>query len=234
MPKQLRSISRRGSLRRVFRSDEERLIDAYIARLCVLYEDLKIEILAISADSIPNLDVLDPVAEYTAPRNVGKYRRNYFLRRAIATLYEFAEGLRLLSECPDFAPVEPDFDSDAKKEWRTATDFFNQNKGLIKNVRNDIGGHFGSQAAIYAVPNLSLDAAGKIEIERDAPNGRIWAKMHFAGDIAAAALMRHLQGGTPEEQVGGFMDNLLVPGLRYATGCVHILAMHYLWPRFGR
>ncbi len=84
MPKHLRSISRSGTLSRVFRSDQDRRIDAYIARLCVLYEDLGIKTLAIAADSIPDLDVLDPFAEYTAPRNVGKYRRYYFLRRAIA------------------------------------------------------------------------------------------------------------------------------------------------------
>lgn len=56
----LRTQTRIAELRRIFRSNQKRLLDAYIARLCVLYEDLRIELFAISADSIPNLDVLDP------------------------------------------------------------------------------------------------------------------------------------------------------------------------------
>jgi hypothetical protein len=64
----------------MFRSDQKQLIDAFIARLCVLYEDLRIELFAISADSIPLLDVLDPAEENTEKQGRGKNRRYYFLR----------------------------------------------------------------------------------------------------------------------------------------------------------
>ena len=56
MPKKLQSQIRVAELRRVFRSDEEQLVDAHIARLCVLYEDLRIELKGVSAASIPLLD----------------------------------------------------------------------------------------------------------------------------------------------------------------------------------
>src|SRR6185295_17600985 len=60
-------------------------ISARIARVCVLYEDLRIEVLAMAEKRISRLD-----------QNGDRFRRLYFLRRSIASLFEFAEALRLL------------------------------------------------------------------------------------------------------------------------------------------
>lgn len=233
MSRPLRSKTLVADLRRVFRSDEKRLVDAYVARLCVLYEDLRIEILAINANNIPSLDVLDPAGENLEFKDVGKYRRNYFLRRSIGTLYEFAEGLRLLAACPDFAWVSAAFDDDTAAEWNAAIGFFHSKERLIQSVRNDIGGHFGSKAAIYAVPNLGTGTVCKIEIKYDVQNSPRPPELHFAGEIAASAFLRHLPGTSVDEQVGGFMTDVLVQGYRHATECVHVLVVLYLWPRFG-
>jgi len=234
MSRRLRSTTLvAADLRRVFRSDEKRLVDAYVARLCVLYEDLRIEISAINANSIPSLDILDPAAEGLDVKEVGKYRRNYFLRRSIGTLYEFAEGLRLLAACPDFAGVSAAFDGDTAAQWNAATGFFQSKERLIQNVRNDIGGHFGGKAAIYAVPNLSTGTVGKIEIKYDDQNCPRPPELHCAGEIAESAFPRHLPGTSVDEQVGGFMKDVLKPGYRHATQCVHVLVVLYLWPRFG-
>ncbi len=100
-------------------------------------------------------------------------------------------------------------------------------------MRNDIGGHFGSQAAIYAVCNLSPEAVSSIEVERDALSGLPWAKLHCTNDIAATAFFRHLPGDSPEEQFKGFMEKLLEPGFRHVGRCIYILVSQHLWPRFG-
>jgi len=198
-----------------------------------LYEDLRIELLATSADSIPKLDVLTPSEENTEFRNVGMYRRNYFLRRSIGTLSEFAEALRLLSECPDFAwPAT--VDGGVAAQWDSATAFFYSNEKLIKDVRNDIGGHFGSEAAVYAVANLSPEAVGTLEIPYDAQNLPHPPHLRFAGEIAAAAFSRHLPGKNREEQISGCMNNVLIPGYHRATECVQILVALHLLPRFCR
>ncbi len=233
MSRRLRSKTLVADLRRVFRSDEKRLVDAYVARLCVLYEDLRIELAAIGADSIPSLDVLDPLEENAEFKNVGMYRRNYFLRRSIGTLYEFAEGLHLLAECPDFAWVTAAFDGETAAQWNVAVDFFKSKGQLIKDVRNDIGGHFGAKVAIYAVPNLSPGTMCKIEIKYDEHNIPRPPQLRFAGEIAASAFSRHLPGASVEQQVGGFMRDVLVQGYRHATECVHVLCVLYLEPRFG-
>src|SRR5262249_51580354 len=160
-----------------------------------LYEDLRIELFAIREDSIPGIDVLDPADENAESRDIGKYRRNYFLKRSVGTLYEFAEGLRLLNSCPDFAQIKSAFDDETKRSWDAASEFFNSEEVLVKRVRNDIGGHFGSKAAIYATAKLSPKAVGKIEFRVDPHD----ARLNFAGDIAAAAFNRHLPGATAED-----------------------------------
>ena len=226
--------TRIAELRRIFRSDQKRLVDAYIARLCVLYEDLRIELFAISADSIPKLDVLDPATEFAEKKEIGKYRRYYFLRRSIGTSWEFAEGLRLLEGCPEFGSVVPLSDIEIAALWKAGADFFQSNEPLLKQVRNDIGGHFGSKAARYAVENLGSTATGKIELIHHAQKpGRPEFRLNFAGELAGSAFVRHLPGASIEEQVETFMQKILVEGYRHASQAVHVLAALYLWPRFG-
>jgi hypothetical protein len=117
--------------------------------------------------------------------------------------------------------------------WSSATDFFHSKRDLIQKVRNDIGGHFGAKAAIYAVQNLSPEAVGKIEIGyvQDGPRD---PQLHFAGEIAASAFLRHLPGASVEQQVVFFMRDVLVEGYRHAKECAQVLLVLNLWPRFGR
>jgi hypothetical protein len=226
---------RTAPLLAVFNSDRKRLLDAHLARLCVLYEDLRIETFAISADSIAKLDVLDPLDENSEDlARVGRYRRNYFLRRSIGTLFEFAEGLRLLNECPDFSLIKADFDAYVRGIWAEATDFFQQNEGLIKEIRNDIGGHFGLPAAQFAVENLNVDAVGKIEVILDEDRRPRDPRLHFAGEIAASAMCKRLPGHDLHEEMGDLIKNRVAEGYRQATMCVQALVALHLWPRFGR
>jgi hypothetical protein len=233
MPRQLGSQTRVAELRRIFRSDQKQLIDAFIARLCVLYEDLRIELFAISADGIPLLDILDPAEENSEPQNRGKYRRYYFLRRSIGTLYEFAEGLRLLGNRPELAQVLATSDADITALWNEAINFFRSKERIIEQVRNDIGGHFGSKAAIYAVAKLTPEAVGKVELRYDRQRLRVGFRLNFAGDIAATAFVRHLPGATVQEKVENFMQGVLAEGYSHATNSADVLAALHLWPRFG-
>lgn len=231
MSKQAASSIVTCDLRRLFRSDSPSPFDFHLARLCVLYEDLKIELLARDEESIEALDVLDPKTDFTAPRHIGRYRKYYFLRRAVATLCEFAEALRLLRDCPDFRRVQSHFDNESKTDWDESIGFLDANELLIKNVRNDIGGHFGSKAADYAVRNLSPDATGKIEIERNLKDDRHWLQLHLAGEIASSALLKSFPSGqTPEDQIRSFFQSVLLRGWGHATRCMNILVVRYMWP----
>ena len=60
---------------------------AIIARLSVLFEDLRIEEYASRPEKLEELDI------------IGKsYRKMYFLRRSIATLVEFASAIEMLDQ----------------------------------------------------------------------------------------------------------------------------------------
>src|SRR5258708_3015412 len=116
---------------------------AWLARLCVLFEDLRIEVHCLYDESISASTQVD-----------ANVRRLYFLRRAVATLVEFAETLRLLDDNSEFRRLKGSFNASAFVQWSEAGAFLDSNESFLKQVRNDVGGHFGSAAALYAVDNF--------------------------------------------------------------------------------
>jgi len=205
------------ALEEVFACGRGEMAHAHMARLAVLYEDLRIELTATATVSIPVLDITDE-----------RYRRNYSLRRCIATLVEFADTIRLLDKCPEFQAVKPRFGAEAGKYWDRGLRFFQRHEQLLKRVRNDIGGHFGQEAAVFAVANFRPDAVGKIELRDERT-----IHLNFAGEVVATAFFRHLLGSTPEQKFSRLLRTVKV-GFRHATRCTHCVAFGYLWERFGR
>jgi hypothetical protein len=124
-------------------------INGHIARLFVLYEDLRIEMPGIVEPEMGKLDNLD-----------ARYRVNYFLRRSIGTWWEYATAIRLLSADPAFAPIKARFEAAGQRRWDSAVRFLVKYERFMRGIRNDIGGHFGSKAAEYAMANFSPKAVG--------------------------------------------------------------------------
>lgn len=215
----MRTQIRIRELKSVFASASGGMLQSHIARLAVLYEDLRIEIAAIAADSLPPLDTTDE-----------KYRRNYFLRRSIATLIEFAQTFRLLDQCSDFQGIKAKFDAVSAKRWQKALRFFKLNESLFVRVRNDIGGHFGLEAARYATTHMPSSSVGKLEVFlEDSKQG---ARLHFAGELAAVAMSRHLKGKTSEQKFSLLLRKVVV-GYRHAIWSVDLVIVFYLWEKFG-
>ena len=68
---------------------------AIIARLSVLFEDLRIEEYASRPERLEELDI------------IGKsYRQMYFLRRSIATLVECASAIEMLDQRPGVSKIK--------------------------------------------------------------------------------------------------------------------------------
>jgi hypothetical protein len=199
----------------VFRSDEIKNLQAGIATLCVLYEDLRLEVNGIVPKSLRALDHLDNSQEHGKNRTrIGRYRRAYFVRRSIATLREFGEALVRLDGDEDFNSVRSNFDTKLSEQWNQSVNYFKKHGKLIGDVRNDIGGHFGLTAARRAL--------------KDEP------RLHFAGEIASAGFFRHLNGRDHQDKFSTFLRTVVVPGYTQATSAVQVLIVAYLWPRFGR
>jgi hypothetical protein len=173
-------------LQRVFTLPSKKLLHAHIARVSVLYEDLRIEADGMVEESLPALD-----------SNGAPYRKNYFLRRSIATLFEFAQEIRLLDELADFEEVKSRFDEGSLMRWNKAVRFFRRHEPYLKKIRGDTGGHFGLNAAQHAVADIPLSYAGKIELVRGR-NDHIGPKLYFAGQLALSAMFRHKKGSSDD------------------------------------
>ncbi|MBZ5578719.1 MAG: hypothetical protein LAP40_19325 [Acidobacteriia bacterium] len=202
----------------------------------MLYEDLRIEILAVAEESISKLDVLDPQGEdLDHPERAGAYRRHYFLRRSIGTLCEIATAIGHLDSDPDFQLIRATggFEGFAKQTWDGAVEFFRTNESLIKKIRNDVGGHFGETAARHAIESFDSDTVGSIEVVFDQDGDPSDPRLHFAKSVVAAAIFRHLPGDQ-EEQFKQLMSEVIIKGYQQARDCVQVLTGIYLWPRFGR
>jgi hypothetical protein len=116
------------------------------------------------------------------------------VRRSIGTIREFAQALRLINDDPDFQPNALKYVEEAKATWDSAITFFEKNESLLRAIRNDIGGHFGHRAALNALDKLRPDAYSSIELV----DGRE-LRLQFAGELAASALLRHLQNDDIKE-----------------------------------
>ena len=165
---------RSGLLRDVFPADE---LHARVARLVVLYEDLRLETYGTIEGSIPALDLLDH-----------KHRKIYFLRRATVTLLEFSSALSDLNGCPSFKPLKsrptPE-NAEGWQPWERAIRGFTKIKPLLKNARNDAGGHFRLTAARHAVDNFHPQSTGLVEIIPHPSEEGAACQLRFAGEIAA-------------------------------------------------
>jgi hypothetical protein len=96
----------------------------------------------------------------------------------------------------------------------------------LQEIRNDIGGRFGHEAALNAISMLQRDACGSIAIVDDNK-----LRLHFAAEIAGTALLKHLPNNDVKE-FEAFLRDCLTEGYEHATNCVYILVREYLWERF--
>jgi len=201
-------------LTRVFDGKDTKL-DAAVARVCVLFEDLRLE--------------LD---EAGAPE-VTSFRRYYFVRRSIGTLREFIEALLHLNGLSGFQPVVKQLKRAHRGEWNSAIARLRTHQERIYRERNAYGGHFSYGAAMNAVQNLEHGTAHALEIHWTASDGTAGPRFHFVSELAGLAL---LSGKPDETSVHDYAHDLFTvafDGYRHATVCGHILAANYLAPRFG-
>ena len=193
------------SLGKLFPRAMDELSNAYIARLCVLFEDLRIEV------------------EGLFCKGVSKPLQMYWLRKSIGTCWEFAEAIRLLAERPSFKTIVAE-----EEKWQEAVQYFKkQEKKFWKPLRNDVGGHFGTAAALYAVSfihqDLSVrDAPVNIEIRQGSSSNQAGVRLCFAQEIAAIALLGNLSGKTTDEKVKMLMAEIqqAFPHAIKAVGCL--------------
>lgn len=196
-------------------------VHAEIARIAVLYEDLRIELTAARAEEMPSLDVIN-----------ARHRKTYFLRRAIGTLREFGEAIKFLQGQPEFRSIRRSFeDSEAIDWWNNSVEFFKNNFEYLQQIRNDFGGHFSRSAASHAIKKIDPSIIGKIEINFH--NGRANPKAFFVDALVDEAMLKR-RGDKERQPYAAEMIDFAIRGFEHASMCVHVLLRFYLIPRFGR
>jgi len=207
-----RSVTKYVPLRRVLGGKPLEL-HASIARLSVLYEDLYLELTE------------------AAPPDVKQARRSYFIRRSFATLREFGECLVRLDGGADFRRVLwRQFDGTERGQWNAAIAWFGEHAQQIQNVRNDFGGHFSYDAALYAVQHLDEVGDASLEMRRDGETAG--PHLHFADALVQITFLRR-KAELDEEAYATALFMLARTGYQQAVRCVHLVLAYYLAPRFG-
>jgi|ERR1700722_2652710 len=155
-----------------------------IARLCILREDLMLEMQGMYADDILELDGLSAAS-----------RRMYFLRNLIRTHMELSGAIRRLHSDSEFCELLEKQSAGVKEKFKTALAKLDEAHPLLKEVRNDIGGHVQESAVQAALERMSWDSFGLLDI---GPNALL-THYEFAGEITAEILLKDV---SQEERLG--------------------------------
>jgi hypothetical protein len=162
-------------------NDPESSMQVQIARVCVFYEDLRIELLASAA----------PPGELKSLERAGAdYRRLYFLRRAVATLVEMDGAFHKLNMDPEFKALKRRFSRERLRQWTHAVKYFARIHEFLTNERNLYGGHFQDDAARFALQRLDPDHIGILEITFNTLEGTFNTVFKFALEFVGVGSLR--------------------------------------------
>lgn len=216
------SVTRFQRLERVFSGGRSPLLNR-IAQLSVLYEDLRLELSALTGKSkdLRRLGILGK-----------EYRVMYFLRRSIATVFEFAGALNEAVRTAEYKKAELVLDQALREQITKSTKQLNQSSGLLKGLRNDVGGHFLIQAASHATSNVPSEWTSKLEIVFDR-SMRAEPKYHYAKQIVAGAIVKSLSNDRPVEEEYKQAIRTIRDCYSSAAEAMHALVLAFLWERFG-
>lgn len=144
--------SRCASLRRAFREGESPLLN-YVARLSVLYEDLRIEYGALLAEE-SSLGEIDTLGQH--------YRTMYFVRRSLGTIWEFQGGLTRLAASAEFKDAKQHLTKLDRRHIDAANRHVQGHIERLRDLRNEFGGHLKASAVEFATSNFGPDIVGRI------------------------------------------------------------------------
>jgi hypothetical protein len=170
-----KSIILQINLRKWFPPDDQ--FAAHVARLCILREDFALEMAGIHDDEIASLD-----------GNQVIWRKMYFWRNLVRTLYEIRNTLRRIEAIDEFRQIFNSQSSEWRSGFKLAVKKLEEDKDLIDDTRNTVGGHVQQATVKQALKILPGDLSGDIEI------GEIAGKTHykFVGEFVVKMIVANV------------------------------------------
>jgi hypothetical protein len=147
---------------------------ACMARLCILREDLLLEMLGIYQRKIKPLD------EHSV-----LWRQMFFWRSLVKTMWEMRQAIESLNTIPEFKRVLKRQPKSWQKKYLDMVKLLAKHQTLVGNIRNSLGGHVLSGTVEKALNEMSLDTEGFIE------EGEVEKRTHyrFANDLVLEILL---------------------------------------------
>jgi hypothetical protein len=151
-----------------------------MARLCILREDLMLELRGIYAERIVELD-----------EHSEQWRRIYFLRRSVASLWEIQGAVNRIRADKRFKAFLRTRTATEQRELKEITKKLNEAAPMIQRLRHAFGGHVDTNALAHALDNMNSERFGLIEV------GPIIKATHFK--IAGELVTEMMVSGVPEK-----------------------------------
>jgi len=120
------------------------------------------------------------------------WRRMYFFRSSVRTLWEIQGTLTMIRTNPEFKRILQRRSAKEQNQLKQISSKLNAAASLTREIRNAMGGHVLPEAVTRALDNMPYDRWGVIEF------GSVIGATHFkvAGELIAEMLV----AGVPEEK----------------------------------
>jgi hypothetical protein len=153
-----------------------------MARLCILREDFSFELNVAYQESVPSLD-----------ENGVYWRKIYSFRALCKTLLEMRGVVVNLVELQKFQDYLKD-NNDISGLFNTLKGKLEQGHTIIKDIRNDVGGHILQKSMIETLDNMDVERSGLLQL------GSNFAKIHykFTFELIMAMLFRKIPSNDQE------------------------------------
>ncbi len=166
---------------------------------------------------------------------VRAYRIHYFLRRSIATLYEFRRPLKRLTADQEYLDAQKNDLTDLERTFFAHVDsaklFFEEKFDVIRKFRNGVGGHFDEKAVEFATTHLDAGIASSLEMTISSDG--VGFKLLYAGEIAAVRFNQSLVGNKAHGEELEEVITMVNDAHRHLALAMQSLAHLFLWERFG-
>jgi len=167
---------------------------ATMARICILWEDFITEATGGAAESIKGMDGHSP-----------QWRRLYFLRRSIGTVYEIRKALHHLQTLGEFKEAlsrqpKPDQESFVKAYGQLV-----EQEVLIKELRNNIaGGHVLQKAVQEGLNKMDSGILGMLQ------KGEYYKdiRFKFARELVLETMFPGHGDKNPETEIDSFITSI--------------------------